>query len=89
MKLANIVLILLAVAVVASAVLVAYQRQESRRLFYALERLNSERDEANIEWGRLKLEQATWSENSRIEQIARRDLGLTFPEPEQVVVIGR
>lgn len=89
MKLANIVLILLAVTVVASAVLVAYQRQESRRLFYALERLNSERDEANIEWGRLKLEQATWSENSRIEQIARQDLGLTFPEPEQVVVIGR
>jgi cell division protein FtsL len=89
MKLDRIILLLLALAVVASAVMVAFQRQESRRLFYALEQLNSGRDEANIQWGRLKLEQATWSENSRIEQIARQDLGLTFPAPEQVVVIGR
>lgn len=88
MKLQQVILVLLAASVVASAVLVAYQRQESRRLFYALERLNKERDEANFEWWRLKLEHATWSENSRIEQIARRDLGLTFPKPEQVVVIG-
>lgn len=88
MKLERIVLGLLALALVATAVTLAFQRHEARRLFYALEQLNTERDEANIEWGRLKLEQATWSENSRIEQIARADLGLTFPAPEQVVVIA-
>lgn len=88
MRLEKLMLGLLAAALVATAVMLAYKRQESRRLFYALEQLNSQRDEANIEWGRLKLEQATWSENSRIEQIARADLGLTFPVPEQVVVIA-
>lgn len=88
MRIAQIILVLLALTVVVSSVMLAYQRQESRRLFYALERLNRERDEANFEWWRLKLEHATYTENSRIEQIARTDLGLTFPEPKQVVVIS-
>ncbi len=74
-------------AAVASGVVLVYSRHQSRALFQQLEALSSEHDEQQIEWGRLQLEQATWSENSRIEQIARERLGLDFPEQTKVVVI--
>jgi cell division protein FtsL len=79
--------IVLFVAVVASGVMLVWSRYEARRLFQALESLSAQHDEQQIEWGRLQLEQATWSENSRIEQIARERLGLDFPEQTKVVVI--
>jgi cell division protein FtsL len=74
-------------AIVASGVMLAWSKHEARQLFQELERLSSAHDEQQIEWGRLQLEQATWSENSRIEQIARERLGLDFPEQTKVVVI--
>jgi hypothetical protein len=39
-----------------------------------------ERDELNIDFGRLQLEQATWAESNRIDQVARERLGMKFPE---------
>jgi cell division protein FtsL len=79
--------IVLFVAVVASGVMLVWSRYEARRLFQSLEALSGQHDEQQMEWGRLQLEQATWSENSRIEQIARERLGLDFPEQTKVVVI--
>jgi cell division protein FtsL len=77
----------LAFVVVASAIALVYSRYRSRILFAQTEALNKERDELGIEWGRLQIEQATWSENSRVEKIAREDLGLAYPQPGQMVVL--
>jgi cell division protein FtsL len=74
-------------AVVCSGVMLVYSRHEARMLYRELESLSAAHDEQQIEWGRLQLEQATWSENSRIEQIARDRLGLDFPLATNVVVI--
>ena len=52
-----------------------------------LSRLERARDELNIEFGRLQLEQATWSESNRIDQVARDRLGMKFPEGAETVVI--
>lgn len=71
---------LLGLAVVGSAIAVVVARHESRRSFSALEVLVVERDELNIEWGRLQLEQATWADPNRVEQVAIQQLGLVFPE---------
>jgi cell division protein FtsL len=79
----------LIVAVVASAIGVVYARHQSRELFNELTRLERERDELEIEFGRLQLEQATWADTKRIEQVARADLGMVFPEPAQSRVIRR
>lgn len=76
-------------AVIASAVGVVYSIQQSRELFVELTRLSNERDELNVEFGRLELEQATWAENNRIEQIARGRLGMVSPNPAETVVIRR
>lgn len=79
--------IVLLLATIASGMMLVYSRHQARTLFQQLEALSSQHDEQQIEWGRLQLEQATWSENSRIEQIARDRLGLDFPEQTKVVVI--
>jgi len=83
------ILVLLLIAVVASAVGVVYTRQESRRMFVELTRLTAERDDLNFEYGRLELEQATAAEANRVEQIARSRFGMVSPQPAATVVIKR
>jgi cell division protein FtsL len=82
-----VVLVVLAALAVASAVGVVYARHESRRLFIEVTALEAGRDELNIDFGRLQLEQATWAETGRIEQIARTKLGMVFPAPQQTQVV--
>ena len=74
---------------VASAIGVVYARQESRVAFITLSQLGNDRDNLNFEYGRLQLEQATWAENNRIEQIARGKLGMVSPSAAETVVIKR
>ena len=78
---------LLVAAAMASAVGVVYARHRHRQAFIELSSLEKARDELNIEFGRLQLEQATWAESGRIEQVAREQLGMKFPEGADVVVV--
>ena len=80
---------LLVVAIVASALVVVRDRHEHRQAFVELSRLDRARDELNIEFGRLQLEQATWAESNRVDQVARTRLGMTFPRTEDTVVLRR
>lgn len=80
---------ILLLATVASAIGVVYARQQSRVAFIALSQLGNDRDNLNFEFGRLQLEQATWAENNRIEQIARGRLGMVSPSVAETVVIKR
>ncbi len=68
-------LVLLA-AVIASAVASVYARHESRKLFTELQRLNTERDRLEMDWGRLQIEQSTWSSHARVEKLAREQMGM-------------
>jgi cell division protein FtsL len=80
--------LLVALAVVATAVGVVDARQQHRLAYIDLSRLEQQRDELNIEFSRLQLEQATWSETNRIEQVATERLGMKFPEGADMVVIS-
>ncbi|WP_300620520.1 cell division protein FtsL [Dokdonella sp.] len=84
-----IVLLILLAATLGSALAVVKTRQQSRSLFVELSRLGNERDDLNFEFGRLQLEQATWAENNRIEQIARGKLGMIPPAQAETVVVKR
>ena len=77
----------LLVACIATAIGVVYARHQHRLLFVELSRLEKARDELNIEFGRLQLEQATVAESNRIDQVARLRLGMKFPEVGEVVVV--
>ena len=77
----------LVVANIATALLIVRDRHEHRQAFIELSRLEKARDALNIEFGRLQLEQATWAQANRIDQVARQKLGMKFPEAEDIVVV--
>jgi cell division protein FtsL len=83
----HVLLALLLAANVATAIGVVYARHQHRQLFVALDRVTRERDELNIDFGRLQLEQATWAESNRVDQIARTRLGMKFPEGAEIEVV--
>ena len=84
---ARLLVAILIAANVLSAIGVVFARHEHRQLFIALTGLEKARDEINIEFGRLQLEQATWAESNRIDQVARERLGMKFPETSDIVVV--
>ena len=87
MSLRAIVFGVLISGAIASAVGVVYTRHEHRQRFIELSQLERQRDELNIEFGRLQLEQATWAETSRIELVAQEKLGMRFPQSADIVVM--
>jgi cell division protein FtsL len=78
-----------ALVCVISAMALVYTKHESRKLFVELEQLTQERDELNIEWGQLQIEQSTWAQHARIEQVATDDLSLVRPDTTEIYVIER
>lgn len=78
-----------ALVCVVSALALIKTKHESRKLFVELERLTDERDELNIEWGQLQIEQSTWATHARIEQVATDDLSLARPDSTEIFVIER
>ena len=87
MSLRNFILTILIFAVLGTGIAVVYARQQHRQAYVQLTRLLRERDEINIEFSRLQLEQATWAETNRIEQVATERLGMTFPQAAELVVV--
>ena len=87
MSLRDFILALLIACVLGSGVAVVYARQEHRQAYVQLNRLLRERDELNIEFSRLQLEQATWAETNRIEQVATERVGMIFPAASELVVL--
>ena len=83
------VLTALILAVLVSAVGVVETKHESRKRFVALQALEKERDQMNVEWGRLQLEQGTWATHSRVERIAHKRLQMVIPEMESIVIIKK
>ncbi|WP_442683461.1 cell division protein FtsL [Stenotrophomonas sp. JC08] len=83
----RLLLIVLLLCTIASAIGVVFMRHRHRQLFVELSRLEYARDELNIEFGRLQLEQATLAQATRVDQEARGRLGMKFPEAADIVVV--
>ena len=78
-----------ALVCVISAIALVYTKHESRKLFVELEHLTRQTDELNIEWGQLQIEQSTWAQHARIEQLATEELSLLRPGAANIFVIER
>ena len=87
MKLTRAILALLITAVFLSALAVIDARHENRVLFASLQQLRQQRDQINVVWGQLLLEQSTWSTHARVEQIATQKLGMEMPAHPEIVVV--
>jgi cell division protein FtsL len=87
MSAGNVGMGLLAALVLGSALGVVHAKHESRKLFIELQALYAERDEMNVEWGRLQLEQGTWATHGRIERLAATRLEMRMPRPEDIILV--
>jgi cell division protein FtsL len=80
-------LCMLVLAVMVSAIGCIYAKHESRKLFTQLQMLTAERDRLEVDWGRLQIEQSTWSTHARVEQLAREQMNMQTPSLGQVYLI--
>jgi cell division protein FtsL len=80
-------LVVLIVLTMISAFGVIYAKHQSRKLFVELQALHKARDNMDIEWGQLQLEQSTLATHSRVEGTAGANLGMVIPEANQVVIL--
>ncbi len=86
-SLAAVAVLVLFVAVISTAVLVAYAANESRNMLNSLFVEMSKRDKLQADWGRLVLEHSTWTAHNRIESLAVEHLNMIIPEPGAVRVV--
>jgi cell division protein FtsL len=83
----RLVIAVLWVAVLASALGVVYGKQEARNRFNELQKLITQRDDLDIEWGQLQLEQSTWATHGRVEKVAHDDLGMVTPQASELRIV--
>ena len=77
----------LVVLLVATCLVVVLSAFEYRTLFNYHQELVQQRDELQVEWGQLLLEQSAWAANNRVEQQAASKLGMKVPEVNQIEII--
>jgi cell division protein FtsL len=80
--------IALGVALLISALATVYVQHYRRMQFVELRKLERDRDDMQVEWGQLKLEQSTWATHERIERLALEKLDLHMPPAAEVVLVS-
>ncbi|HEY0766869.1 MAG TPA: cell division protein FtsL [Steroidobacteraceae bacterium] len=78
---------LLWLAALGSAAGSIYCKHRARQLFVELEALNARRDNLEIEWGQLQLEQSAWSTHAFVERVASAKLHMAMPPPKEIEII--
>jgi len=84
----SLLLLMLFVGVLLSALAVSYSAHWNRQLLNTLYGELSVRDKAQAEWGRLILEQSTWTAHNRIETLASEQLQMHIPDPAEVRMVA-
>ena len=75
------------VLLLGSSLAVVYGKHEARSRFVELQRLTHERDDLDIEWGQLQLEQSTWGTHGRVERVAHDELHMVIPAPGELRIV--
>ena len=83
-----IALPILWVSTLGSAAAAVYFKHRSREMFVELERLETRRDNLQIEWGQLQLEQSAWSTHAFVERVASAKLHMGMPPPKEIEIIA-
>jgi len=84
----SLLMLVLFLVVLLSAIGVAYSAHWNRRLLNDLYAELSVRDKAQAEWGRLILEQSTWTAHNRIETLATEQLKMHIPQAADVRLVA-
>lgn len=83
-RLVNITLI---VVLVLSAFSIIYIKDLNRRLFIQYQSQQAFHDKLYEDWGKLLLEQSTWSTHARVQKVAENRLNMAMPGSKEVVLL--
>jgi cell division protein FtsL len=83
-----IVVSVLWVGALGSAAGAIYSKHRARQMFVELEQLNARRDNLEIEWGQLQLEQSSWSTQAFVERVATTKLHMAMPPPKEIEIVA-
>ena len=83
-----IVVSVLWVGALGSAAGAIYCKHRARQMFVELEQLNARRDNLEIEWGQLQLEQSAWSTQAFVERVATTKLHMAMPPPKEIEIVA-
>ena len=83
-----IVVSVLWVGALGSAAGAIYCKHRARQMFVELEQLNGRRDNLEIEWGQLQLEQSSWSTQAFVERVATTKLHMAMPPPKEIEIVA-
>ena len=81
------VVVCLLVINIVSALGVVYSKHNSRMLFKQTRVLSSAIDRANVDWGRLQIEESTLAGYGRIEELATTELKMRLPEHSEIKTV--
>lgn len=75
------------IALVSSAVAVAYSAHKNRQYLIERQRYQAERHQLETEYGQLLLEQHAWGAYGRVGRVATEQLGMRHPEPQEIIMV--
>ena len=80
--------LLLLCLTIACALGVVSSQHKARKFFMELQKEQELARKMEVEWGKLQLEQSTWSMHSRIEKIAADRLHMRVPDQTKIQVVS-
>lgn len=84
-----VVLTLLGLAVLGNGIAVAYGEYRGRTLLSELQMLRRNSRDLKVQWQQLQLEKSSLDAESVVDHVARDQLGMTVPEPTEIIYVRR
>ena len=78
---------LLLLLLVISSQFVIYSSFEARGHINHLYQLERERNDMQVEWGQLLLEQSAWASHSRVESMVTEQLDMGVPSAQEIILV--
>ena len=78
---------LLLLLLVISAQFVIYSSFQARGYINHLHQLERERNDMQVEWGQLLLEQSAWASHSRVESMVTEQLDMGVPLAQKIILV--
>jgi len=75
-------------AALGSAAGVVWCKHRTREMFMHLQQLTEQRDNLDIEWGQLQLEQSAWSQHAFVENVASNRLHMATPPAQEIRIVA-
>mgnify|MGYP001554298245 FL=1 len=76
------------VTALGSAAGVVWCKHRTREMFMQLQQLSQQRDNLDIQWGQLQLEQSAWSQQAFVENVASNRLHMATPPAQEIKIVA-